>query len=146
MVGPTRRQLLCTASTFGMGTLAGCGQALLESDGDVVIGNWDDATHEFAVTMDDGGDTKEGTVTVEADSRGELTDFLPQSDWPYPFLLHITVDGEYVATTKHRWQNRIEVVYLTDGSVIADETEIDIEVTPSEGYPTPSPDTTTKTP
>ncbi|MBX0303924.1 hypothetical protein [Haloarcula salinisoli] len=132
----SRRRLLGTVGAALCAALAGCSGGLAGSDGDLRIENWDRTDHSVAVTMDRGDsyDTKSWSATVEGGSTVERQGVITRSDWPYPFYLHISVDGEYRTTTRHVWEPTTEVV-LRDDAVLADETDRPIDLTPAEPPP-----------
>ncbi|WP_284006860.1 hypothetical protein [Haloarcula pelagica] len=134
----SRRTYLRGVGTVAAALSAGCSERLPGSDGDILVQNWDEDTHEFTVTMDrgEGYDVTTGAVTVAGDEQGEIADLLPNSDWPYPFLLHTSVDGDHVATTHHKWNDQIGIVYRADGTVLANEVPEEHTITPSAPYRT----------
>ncbi|WP_324756027.1 hypothetical protein [Haloarcula montana] len=134
----SRRAALRSVGAVATVLFAGCAERLPGANGDILVQNWDEDSHEFTVTMDRGAnyDTITGAVTVAGDEQGDIADLLPNSDWPYPFLLHTSVDGDHVATTHHRWHDRIELVYRADATVVADEVPEEHTITRSAPYRT----------
>jgi len=74
-----------------------------DDDGTVVVVNEDDEAHQVTVTLDRGSgyDTPTGSLSLDAGERGQIRSFISESDWNYPLLLHVEIDGEYVESTRH---------------------------------------------
>ena len=127
----TRRRLLAGLAASATALAAGC-QALFGSDGDLLIRNRSPNSKRVTVIMDRGGSytPKLESVRIRADDRSRIDGFFPRSDWPYPFLLHFYVDGEYRRTTEHRWDDLIEASIRPDGTLTAEETDRRVSLTP----------------
>jgi hypothetical protein len=144
MVQLSRRRVLRTIVAGTPAVAAGGCSGYGGSDGDLRVENWDDTAHSMTLTMDRGEnyDSKDISVSVDADSTETVRGVFTRSDWPYPFYLHIAVDGEYRTTTEHVWDDRIEVVLRADGTVIANETDRRVALTPAEPPPGGAPSET----
>jgi len=111
--------VLLVALVGSAAVLSGCVGFGNEASDHVVVANDDDTPHEVTLSLDRGRsyDVENGTVSVAADGRGRLDGFLPPSDYPYPFYLHVFVDGVYVATTSHEWKGDLRLT--VDGGEVS---------------------------
>lgn len=136
MVQPSsRRRFLGTALFSGSVLLAGCMDQLTSNDGDVVVDNEDDDDHDVTVTLDRGSgyDTRTVSVSISAGESGRIRNFISESDWNYPLLLHIELDGEYSTTTKHMGYDDVPLTITSGGEVSSDD-EDTVPTTPEDPH------------
>lgn len=125
MPTPLSRRRVLRLGTIGATVLsAGCTQLLPGTDYDVVVRNEDDVDHEVVVSLDRGTaySLENGSAEVKAGGESQIPNLIDRSDWPYPYLLRIRVDGQHVATTEHRASDDVQLTIRPDGTVTADET------------------------
>ena len=136
----SRRGFLRTTLVLVTGTLAGCADSLTDDDGDVVVVNEDGDDHDVTVTVDRGSgyDATSESVSVGAGERGRIASFIAESDWEYPLLLHVAIDGEHVATTKHMGYDDVTLTVSSDGGVITTDDQDAVPTTPREPHGPPS--------
>lgn len=111
---------------------SGCLGGLSSSDGDIVLKNQDSVQHNISITIDRGPsyDYINGSEIIEPDKEKRLSGILPRTDTTYAFYLYIYLDGEYVNTTGHQWDQEIILTIHQDGKVTPDEEEGVVEFTP----------------
>lgn len=111
---------------------AGCSAVFSASDGDIVVENEDAVPHTVTITIDRGPSyaQEEVSATIESESTNRFSGVLPRTDTTYAFYLYFSLDGEYVKTTGHQWDQETAATIHQNGTIsVADEEGV-VEFTP----------------
>ena len=114
----------------------------------VVVRNHRETAHTVKVVFDrgDSHSAESRSAQLSAGAEERFDEFVPSSDYGYPYRLETHVDGNHVKTTPHRWESDAVILNLrTDGTLHVSNVEPNELVTPTTERATSDTRTTTAT-
>ena len=141
MVGPLSRRTFLHGG-IATATMASAGCMFFGPDTEyqpVTVRNQRESAHDVELVFDRGDaySRKRRETQLSPDGEERFDEFIPSSDWDYPYRLETHVDGDHVETTPHRWERTgITVTLVPDEAVQITNVEPNDMVTTATDQPT----------